>query len=241
MKEILINDEEKKENKTNEKNTDEKQLLKEIKKMRIIKYLNLYFSIFRFSLLLPKLRYIDSISLAQEPSYINFFMNIYDFFVLSIFTIINLITIITGIINRNFVINNNDSTLIACIIAFSCCFCWVCTKNVIILKQVNFICFLISLFWSFRLLYCAYEYAQYLNLRKGDIIKLIIYFTDTILLFGQSYFFYYYEYFLNRVKLYIELYKRLIIKNRKKEAELVRKELPANIEGIDSGTEMENV
>ena len=237
MKETLIKAEENKENQINDNNNDENQFLKEIKKMRLIKYLNLFFSIFRFSLLLPKLEYIDSISLAQEPSYINFYMFIYNFFVSSIFTIMNLITITIGLINRNLVINKNDSTLFYCIIACFSCFCCVCTKNVIILKQVNFICFLISLFWSFRLLY----YAQYLNLRKGDIIKLIIYFTDTILLFGQSYFFYYYEYFLNRVKLYIELYKRLIIKNRKKEAELVRRELPANMEDIDSGTELENV
>ena len=205
--------------------------------MRLIKYLNLFFSIFRFSLLLPKVQYVDSIFLAQAPSYINFYMFLYNFFVSSIFTIINLITITICLINRNFVRNQKDCTLLYCIIACFCCFCCICTKNVIILKQVNFICFLISLFWSFRLLY----YAQYLNLRKGDIIKLIIYFTDTILLFGQSYFFYYYEYFLNRVKLYIELYKRLIIKNRKKEAELVRRELPANMEDIDSGTELENV
>ena len=164
-------------------------------------------------------------------------MFLYNFFVSSIFTIINLITITICLINRNFVRNQKDCTLLYCIIACFCCFCCICTKNVIILKQVNFICFLISLFWSFRLLY----YAQYINLQKGDIIKLIIYFTDTILLFGQSYFFYYYDYFLNRVELYIELYKRLIIKNRKNEAELIRRELPANIEGIDSGTEMENV
>ena len=242
MKETLINVEENKENKENkknEKNYDEKELLKEIKKMRLIKYLNLFFSIFRFSLLLPKFSLHDAIRMTYVPSYLNFIMNTYNFFILSIFTTINLITITTGIINRNFIVNNNDYTLIYCIISCSCCFCWVCTKNVIILKQVNFICFLISLFWSFCLLYYV---KNDLIIGKKDIIKLIIHFIDTILLFGQSYFFYYYNYFLNREKLYIELYKRLIIKNRKNEAECVRRELPVNIdEDNNSGTEMENV
>ena len=95
------------------------------------------------------------------------------------------------------------------------------------------------MFWSFCLLYYV---KNDLIIGKKDIIKLIIHFIDTILLFGQSYFFYYYNYFLNREKLYIELYKRLIIKNRKNEAECVRRELPVNIdEDNNSGTEMENV
>ena len=131
MKETLINVEENKENKDNKenkKNYDEKELLKEIKKMRLIKYLNLFFSIFRFSLLLPKFSLHDAIRMTYDPSYLNFIMNIYNFFILSIFTTINLITITTGIINRNFIVNNNDYTLIYCIISCSCCFCWVCTN-----------------------------------------------------------------------------------------------------------------
>ena len=76
------------------------------------------------------------------------------------------------------------------------------------------------------------------------VIKLIIFFVDTALLFGQSYFFYYYEYFLKRGKIYIEFYQRLIIKNRNKEADLVRNELPINMDNFmdaaEDGTELSN-
>ena len=73
-------------------------------------------------------------------------------------------------------------------------------------------------------------------------LKNYFYFINKDLLF-QSYFFYYYEYFLKRGEIYIEFYKRLIIKNRNKEASFVRNELPANIDNflIYSGTEMNNV
>ena len=53
------------------------------------------------------------------------------------------------------------------------------------------------------------------------------------------YFFYYSEYFLKRVEKYLEYYKRLLIKNRNKEAEFVRNTLPENIEDYTSTNEKE--
>ena len=80
-------------------------------------------------------------------------------------------------------------------------------------------------------------------MEKQVTIKTILHFADSLLLLCQSYFYYYYEYFLKRGEIYIEFYKRLIIKNRNKEADFVRNELPINIDNflINSGTEMENV
>ena len=78
---------------------------------------------------------------------------------------------------------------------------------------------------------------------KKVLIKIILYFIDSILLLLHSYFFYYYDYFLRRGEIYIEFYKRLIIKNRKEEADFVRKELPSSIDNfiINLGNQMQNI
>ena len=81
------------------------------------------------------------------------------------------------------------------------------------------------------------------NFRKRQLIKIILYFIVSISLLIQSYFFHFHDYFLRRGEIYIEFYKRLIIKNRKEEAELIRYQLPRNVEDfvINSGNEMQNV
>ena len=85
----------------------EKELFKEIKKMLYIKYLNLFFSIFRFSLMF----YLLSL-LGYFPSHIrptDFFISMHIFLVLilPVFTIINLFTVITGVLNRSFLIKKD--------------------------------------------------------------------------------------------------------------------------------------
>ena len=228
----------------------EKELFKEIKKMLYIKYLNLFFSIFRFSLMF----YLLSL-LGYFPSHIrptDFFISMHIFLVLilPIFTIINLFTVITGVLNRSFLIKKDANNYLESIKYICCCVCCLCSKNVGTLKLVTFIFSLLSFIWSFYLLYYFIQDLRTPNnfrffpyLEKQVKMKIMLYFSDSILLLFQSYFFYYYEYFLKRGEIYIEFYKRLIIKNRNKEADFVRNELPVNIDNflITSGTEMQNV
>ena len=226
-------------------------LLKEVKKMLIIKYINLFFSLSRLFIMFFSLSLLE-VPFYRTPSIFYISLFFFSLIILPIFTIINFITVVTGIIRRNFLIEKDSYNILNSIRYIFCCACCVCSKNVGTLKFATLIFGIISLVKSFYLLY---NYVLYIR-NPGDdrynpdilndvTIKLILYFVDTVLLFGQSYFFYYYEYFLNRGKIYIEFYKRLIIKNRNKEADLVRSELPINmnnfIDPSEDGTELNNI
>ena len=229
----------------------ENNLFKEIRKMVFIKYLNLFFSIFRFALLFFILALLPYFPTNMRPT--NFFviMQIIQILILPLFTIINLITVITGVLGRNFLIKKDNNAFLECIKYICCCQCCLCSRNVSTLKLATFIFCLISFIWSFYILYYFIkDFSETINssrffpyLKKQVKIKIILYFADSLLLLFQSYFFYYYEFFLKRGEIYIEFYKRLIIKNRNKEASFVRNELPSNIDNflINSGTEMNNV
>jgi len=228
----------------------EKELFKEIKKMLYIKYLNLFFSIFRFSLMFYLLSLLGYFPTQIRPTDFFISMHIFLVLILPVFTIINLFTVITGVLNRSFLIKKDANNYLESIKYICFCFCCICSKNVATLKLVTFIFSLISFIWSFYLLYFFIQDLRTPNnsrffpyLEKQVTIKIILHFTDSLLLLCQSYFFYYYEYFLKRGEIYIEFYKRLIIKNRNKEADFVRNELPVNIDNflINSGTEMQNV
>ena len=71
----------------------------------------------------------------------------------------------------------------------------------------------------------------------------MLHFIDSLILFCQTYFFYYYEYILKRGNIYIEFYKHLIIKNKNQEAESIKNELPIDVDNfiINSGSEMKKV
>ena len=170
--------------------------------------------------------------------------------IIPIYNIISLFTVITGVFNRNFIISKDNRTFIECFKYIFCCFCCICSKNVTLLKIVSLFFCILCFCWSFYLLYFFIKdlrkpnnYRFFPYLEEKITIKIILCFIDSFLLLCQSYFFYYYEYFLNRGEIYIEFYKRLIIKNRNKEAEFVRNELPVNIDNfiVNSGTEMQNV
>ena len=250
MKENLITNEENQNKNTNKKAiANEEQLFKEVKKMLFIKYLTLFFWIFRLFIMFYSLSLIGYLTFFAEPNFYVILL-IYSVIILPVYTILNLIIVITGIVGKNFMIQNQSDTFID---FFSCCCCWckgLCTRNVTNLKILSLIFGSICLFRSFYLLHFFLIYVKtennikyFPNIIKNLSIKWILYFIDTILLLCQGYFFYYYEYFLNRGKIYIEFYKRLIIKNRKKEADLVRNELPTNMDNflINSETELENV
>ena len=246
MKENLITNDQTNKNEI----VGEENLLKEIKKMSFIKCLNLSLSIFRFSLMFYILSLLQYFPTHMKPT--NFFLIIHIFLILilPIFTIINLITVITGVLNRSFLVKKDFNNYLDCVKYMFCCFCCICPKNVGTLKLITFIVCLISFIWAFYLLYFFVKDLKTPNnfkffpyLEKQVTLKLILSFADSFLLLCQSYCFYYYEYFLKRGEIYIEFYKRLIIKNRNKEADFVRNELPVNIDNflINSGTEMQNV
>ena len=225
-------------------------LFKEIKKMTFIKYLNLVIAISRFFLMfyIATLFGYFPISIDRSPFFIFMFI-FFSILILPIFTIINLLNISTSIINRNFTIKNEISALDYFKI-FCCCCCCFCSRNVTYLKYINLILGMITLIWFLYILYFFFKDGEAPNNKifffyntKKVITKLILYFIDSILLICHWYCFHYYEYFLNRGKIYIEFYKRLIIKNRNKEAEIVRNELPINIDYYfaNSGTELDDV
>jgi len=126
-------------NNDNNFNEKEKKLYFEVKKMRYIKYINLFFAIIRFILMffLLSLYLYNPYSSYYVPSHFLSFLETFIILFLPIFNASNLITLIMGIINRNFNINNSNKLVeIACFFCcFSCCICTtICSKNVTTLK-----------------------------------------------------------------------------------------------------------
>ena len=199
-------------------------LMKEIKKMLYIKYLNVLLSILRFFLIcfiqnLNKLLY----------SYFNKFIFFDVILILPTITIYLLIVAIVAICQRDFLKRDECNCCPGIILCLFCFWCYLCcmAKNLTFLKILTFILFLIELSWSFVLLYF------YIGLEasnKGILIRIIITLFDSLLLLSQFYCFSYFNYFLGKIEKYIEYYKRLIIKNKKEEASFVRDTLPVKIE-----------
>ena len=161
-----------------------------------------------------------------------------------------LIIAITGKINRDFWLKNKKFNLglYTC-----CCCCCIMSKNVSYLKIVSIINSVIKFAWSSCLLYYLLNDSSQPSIRsirtlfpynpKRVLYKIIISFIDSFLLFSLYYCFYYSEFFFKRIEKYLEYYKRLIIKNRNKDAEFVRNILPAEIHNYldNQGKELENV
>ena len=242
---------------TNNNNEDnkEKKLLKDAKKMHYIKYLNLFFSILRT--VLEFYQIINNIEFAFYFLF-NIFLLIvlfHLFIILPISAIINLIKTFRRIFTRNYSISKNVENIYD-YIGYTCCGC--CgndnSNNVTFSKYSNLIYGLITLFLSsFSLFFFLKDRIYYSNKYKNapflsdeqrkQLIIIILYLIDSIILLIQSYFFHFHDYFLRRGEIYIEFYKRLIIKNRKEEAEFVRNQLPRYVKDfvINSGHEMQNM
>ena len=228
-------------------NEQEEYLIKEIKKMSFIKYFNLLFSVLRFFILFFLIFLILYFPNSFEPSVFTILIFIFITIFLPLITIFLLIVIITGTIQRDFWIKKKP-------IGFSCytCFCCCCimSKNVTYLKRLTLISSIIDFIWSFILLY---YYLKDLTIPNnavffpysgvGVLHRILFNLSNSLLLSSQFYCFHYSEYFLKRVEKYIEYYKRLIIKNKNKEAEFVRNTLPYNIDNYISseGSEMKNI
>ena len=231
----------------NNNDDEHDNIMKEIKKMSYIKNLNLSFSIIRFILMFY---FIFLLPYMPASLSINLFTLILAFLVILILPLITIFLlgiIISGNINRDFWFKKNPND--NCCSTYFCC-CCLMSKNVTWLKVLSIYWGIIELCWSFINLYFSIKdfsrpiSSKFFPYSHNRIIKkIILHFIDSFLLFGHSYFFYYTQYFLSRLEKYLEYYKRLIIKNRNKEAEFVRNILPAEIHKyIDTeGKELQNV
>ena len=125
----------------------------------------------------------------RTPSIFYICLFFYSVIILPIFTIINFITVVTGIIRRNFLIEKDSYNILDSIRYIFCCACCACSKNVGTLKFATIIFGIISLIKS---LYLLYHYIKYIRNPEDDLynpdilrdvtIKLILYFVDTTLL-----------------------------------------------------------
>ena len=230
----------------NIKSVEEDILFREIKKMSYIQYLILLISLIRFILmffLVSLLGYFPKSFIANLFTVILF---LYVILITPLLNIYFLIIAITGKINRDFWLKNKKYSLglYTC-----CCCCCIMSKNISYLKIVSIINSIIKFAWSSCLLYYLLNDSSQPSIRrvfpynpKRVLYKIIISFIDSFLLFSLYYCFYYSEFFFKRIEKYLEYYKRLIIKNRNKEAEFVRNTLPATIEDyVSNETEMQNV
>ena len=221
------------------------KMMKEIKTMHIIKYLNLLIALLRFILMFFLIALIPYFPALFKPRIFTGILFLHTL-IFPIITIYLLITLISGTIQRDFWVRKKTKDMSICHL---CCCCCLMSKNVVCLKNLSFYFTIVSFLWSSLLLF--YEIDDPIKSNNRRFFpneshkvrrKIFLHYVDTLLLFIHSYIFYYFEYFLSRVKIYLELYKRLIIKNRNKEAEFVRENLPEqiyNYEGVDDPNERE--
>ena len=231
-------------------NNEQDILMKEIKKMFFIKYLILLFSLFRFILMFFILYLFPYFPKSFRINFSNSLFILFTILIFPITTIHLLIIAITGTIRRDFRIKKKQFN-----VECSSCLCCCCIifKNVSYLKIIFLKFSIFQLIWFFYILFLFYKDYINPNIRRffpysfeKIIYKLILNMIDSILLLCLFYFFDYSEYFLKRVEKYLEYYKRLIIKNRNKEAEFVRNTLPAKVEDYISdnpseGSELQNI
>ena len=234
----------------NNNNAEQEQLMKEIKKMFYIKYFIVLFSIIRFVLMFFILVLLPYFPKSFRPNLFNALLFLYTILFLPILTINLLIVAVNGTIRRDFWVKKKKLNF-----GFYSCFCCCCImlKNVSYLKIITLTNGFIQLVWFVYILYYFVKDYSNPNTRrffpyssKRVIYKLILIIFDSITLLLLCYFFYYSEYFLKKVEKYLEFYKRLIIKNRNKEAEFVRNTLPAKVEDYISdnpseGSELQNI
>ena len=223
---------------------DQEEILnKEIKKMFFIKYLNLFISISRFLLLVFLISLMLYFPNTFMPKLFTAIIGIFVILILPLITIYLFIILITGTIQRDFWIKKKP-------IKFSCYNCFFCccimSKNVTFLKRLTLLCSIFDFAWSFILLHYYLKDLRIPNNErffpfswKGIFRRIFLNYIDSILLSIQFYCFYYSEYFLNKVEIYIEYYKRLIIKKKNKEADFVRNILPYDIDYYKSSEESE--
>ena len=226
---------------------DQNILMKEITKMSYIRLLNLLNSIIRFFLMIFLILLIAYFPASFRPTIFKIVLILYIMLIQSLLTIYFLIIIISGTIKKDFWIRKKSFNcgVYACI----CC-CCIMSKNIIYLRILSIISTIISYCWSLFLLYYLIKDFSIPNngiffplLQERTIKRIILNFIDSILLLIQSYYFHYNKYYLSRIDKYLEYYKRLIIKDKTKEANIIRNNLPTDIDNYlsSNGTELQNV
>ena len=205
MKEKLVS------NNSNDKND---KLMKEIKRMSLLKYLNILISIIRFLMIFSLVFLILYFPSTFRLTLFTKIIGITNVLILPLITAFLFIVVITGTMDRDFWVKKNP-VKISC---FNCFFCsCIMSKNVRFLKKLTFIFCFNDFIWSFILsYYLIKDFAIPNNSKyfpfswKRIIYRIILNWVDSILLLLQFHCFCYYDFFLNRLELYIEYYKRLI-------------------------------
>ena len=225
---------------------EEDPLMKEIIKMSYIKYLNLIFSIIRFILIFVFIYLGDFLPISFKPNIFTNIILLYKITFIQLSTIYLLIVVSIGTFKRNFVRGTDQFNYAIFSVCCGCCFFCCYSNNVSFMAILTFFCSIIGFVWTFILFY---YYMKDLNIpnniiylpdiMKSNLAKIIVNLIDSLLLLSQFYFFKYWEYFLGRVNQYIEYYKRLVIKNKTKEANYVRNVLPYQIDNYIANNEEE--
>ena len=231
------------------KNTnDQDNLMREIKIMSFVKFINLLCCVIRFFLMFFLLFLIAYFPASFKPTLTNLIFIIYLLLILPIITIFLLVVVLSGTIKRDFWIKTQPLKF-GCYTLF--CGCCIMSKNVNFLKNFVLTNTCINFIWSFYFLYYLIkDYAFPHNFtffpfsEERVIIRAILNFLDSTLLACQYCCFFYTKFFLKKTRIYLEFYKRLIIKNKNKEAEFVRDNLPDKVEDYlssNEGTELQNI
>ena len=229
---------------------EEDPLMKEIIKMSYIKYLNLIFSIIRFILIFVFICLVSFIPISFKPNIFTSIIFLYKISFIQLSTIYLLIVVSLGTFRRNFIKGTDQFNYALFSICCGCCFFCCYSNNVSFFATLTFFCSIICFFWTFILFYYYMKDLSYQNnniyfpiIMKLNLARIIVDLIDSLLLLSQFYFFKYWEYFLGRVNQYIEYYKRLVIKNKTKEANFVRNLLPYQIDNYipNNGEEVQNV
>ena len=221
-------------------------LMKEIKKMTIIKYLILLFSFIRFILFFVLIYLVLFFPISFKPNIFTTIIFLYKIILFQISTIYIFISVIIGTIRRNFIRGTDQINYSLFVSCCGCCFFCCYYNNVSFLAILTFFCSIIGLVWTFILFFYYMKdlrnpnnFVYFPNIMKLILIRIIVNLVDSLLLLAQFYFFKYSEYFLDRIDKYIEYYKRLVIKNKTKESNFVRNILPYQIDNYISNNEEE--
>lgn len=229
-----------------ENNKEEEPLMKEIKKMTYIKYLNLIFSTIRFILIFVFAYLLIYFPISFKPNIFYIIILLYRILFVQLSTIYLFIAVILGTIRKNFIIGTDQINYALFSSCCGCCFFCCYSNNVSFMAVLTLVCSIIGFIWTSILSFYYMNslrnpnnFIYFPNIMKLSLARVIANLIDFLLLLSQFYFFKYWEYFLGRINKYIEYYKRLVIKDKTKEANFVRNILPYHIDNYISNNEEE--
>ena len=228
-------------------NTADYQLDKEVNKMYWLKILNLIISIliiplyfFIILLFFLSLKNLSIFVILDSLFFILLFAFLLLFIIISFISfIINLL----GTVSNSFWIKTSDSKIDKC-----CCYLCCCCINIKFLKFFYLLFAILIFLWDGAFIVYYIQMNNEHNLGQYSIFNAIenalLVLGVVLLLLFQSYCFFYYNKFLNRLQIYLEYYKKLIVRGDEKKAQRVRKLLGTIHEkGEDSeiGEELKNI